>query len=77
MKKVSGAPSPANSSTVPGSNLSQSPTANTNRPDSWKSGPHIILIELTITLVEIIWWARVFDHMNRWDGPAFYFFPND
>lgn len=36
MKKVSGAPSPVNSSTVPGSNLSQSPTASTNRPESWK-----------------------------------------
>lgn len=38
-KKVSGAPSPVSSSTVPGSNLSQSPTANTNRPESWKIVP--------------------------------------
>lgn len=48
MKKVSGAPSPANSSTVPGSNLSQSPTANTNRPESWKIVPQILILKLTI-----------------------------
>lgn len=43
MKKVSGAPSPVSSSTVSGSNLSQSPTASTNRPDSWRAINHIII----------------------------------
>lgn len=35
MKKVSGASSPVKSFTVSGSNLSQSPTARTIKPDSW------------------------------------------